>query len=279
MKQKIIAILLMILPCVTYAQYYGQHDVNTCPGKVTCGACFGSGFCYGYQCMSCGGSGVMECPMCAGYRMGQQVAEQQKAARWNSAYDCLQDGINYLGMESFSKAMKYFKRSAALGNARANMYIGEMYEFGFGVEGSKTTAKMWYDKGAARGDIGCQNRLQRIRQYGYFEANAQNRRAYLQNMREISNWAAVSAQQMTDNIWGKSSRSSSGSNRSGSSSNSRKQSCSSCGGTGVDPTPSSGGSLHNWIAHYNPRGTKCRYCGRYSGHYHDKCTSCNVPKY
>ena len=277
MKQKIIAILLMLLPCVISAQYYGQHDVNTCSGKVACGACFGSGYCDGYQCMACGGTGVIQCPMCVAYKMGQRAAEQQKNARWNNAFDCLQDGINYFMQESYGKALRYFKRSAELGNPQANMYIGEMYEFGFGVEGSKTTAKRWYDKGASQGDIGCQNRLQRIRQYGYFEANAQNRRAYLQNMREISNWASVSAKQMTDQIWGNSS--SSGSNSSRSSSSSRKQSCSSCGGTGVDPTPNSGGALHNWVAHYNSSGTKCRYCGRYTGHYHDKCSSCNVPRY
>lgn len=108
MKLKIISILLMLLPCATFAQYYGQHDVNTCSGNVVCGTCFGTGICYGYQCMSCGGSGVMACPMCAGYRMGQQLAEQEKAARWNNAYNCLQDGVNCLMQESFSKAMAYF---------------------------------------------------------------------------------------------------------------------------------------------------------------------------
>ena len=277
MKLKNIILLLMLVPCASYAQYYGQHDVDNCSGVITCNACFGTGVCYGYQCMSCGGTGVIACPMCAGYRMGQQIAEQQKAARWNNPYDCLNDGIDYLLDESFGKAMRYFKRSAELGNPQAYMYIGEMYEFGFGVEGSKTSAKKWYDKGAARGDIGCQNRLQRIRQYGYFEANAHNRKAYLKNMRNISNWASVSAKQMTDKIWGNSS--SSRSSSSSKSSNNRNHSCSNCGGTGVDPTPNSGGSLHNWVAHYNSSGTKCRYCGRYTKHYHDKCASCNVPKY
>jgi len=73
------------------------------------------------------------------------------------------------------------------------------------------------------------------------------------------------------------------SRRGGSSYNSERDSnngtCRSCGGTGVCKTPNSGGSLSSWVAHYNSRGNKCPYCGSYSQHFHDKCSSCNVPKY
>ncbi|MCM1504672.1 MAG: hypothetical protein NC127_05700 [Muribaculum sp.] len=55
--------------------------------------------------------------------------------------------------------------------------------------------------------------------------------------------------------------------------------CSKCGGSGINPTPNSGGSMQSWVAHYNSEGTKCFVCGRYSAHYHDKCSSCNVPRY
>lgn len=55
--------------------------------------------------------------------------------------------------------------------------------------------------------------------------------------------------------------------------------CSSCGGTGVSPTPKSGGSLQSWIAHFNSQGNKCPYCGRYTKHFHDRCAHCNVPRY
>lgn len=225
-KQIVITLVLLFSSVICNAQYY-NHDPETCSGVVSCGACYGTGVCYGYVCMSCGGSGAMQCPACAGYRAGKQYAEQQKRARWNNAYNCLNDGISYLMQESYGSAMKYFKRSAELGNPQANMYIGEMYEFGFGVEGSKTTAKKWYDRGANQGDVGCQNRLNRIRQYGYFEANSQNRRAYLQNLKNASNWAAVSAQQMTNKIWGNSSKSSSSSSR-----GSSKVTCSGCHGSG-----------------------------------------------
>lgn len=54
--------------------------------------------------------------------------------------------------------------------------------------------------------------------------------------------------------------------------------CSSCGGTGVNKSPNSGGSRTNWVAYYNQSGNKCPYCGSYTSHYHDKCARCNVPR-
>lgn len=64
-----------------------------------------------------------------------------------------------------------------------------------------------------------------------------------------------------------------GGNNSGSS-----KGCYKCGGTGVDKTPNSGGSLTSWIAYYNSSGSKCPYCGGYTSHYHDRCAGCNVPR-
>ena len=55
--------------------------------------------------------------------------------------------------------------------------------------------------------------------------------------------------------------------------------CTSCGGTGVNPSPNSGGSRTSWVAHYNSQGNKCPYCGSYTKHFHDKCAHCNVPRY
>lgn len=55
--------------------------------------------------------------------------------------------------------------------------------------------------------------------------------------------------------------------------------CRSCGGTGVSKTPNSGGSRTSWVAYYNASGNKCPYCGGYTKHFHDRCSSCNVPSY
>ena len=56
------------------------------------------------------------------------------------------------------------------------------------------------------------------------------------------------------------------------------ETCSSCGGTGVNKARNSGGSRTNWVAYYNSQGNKCPYCGSYTSHYHDKCARCNVPR-
>lgn len=56
--------------------------------------------------------------------------------------------------------------------------------------------------------------------------------------------------------------------------------CSKCNGTGVDPTYLQyWGGVASFLGHYNSNGNKCPYCGKYSQHYHSKCTKCNVPRY
>lgn len=65
----------------------------------------------------------------------------------------------------------------------------------------------------------------------------------------------------------------------GSSSSSSSGTCRSCGGTGVSKTPNTGGSRSTWVAYYNSSGTHCPYCNGYSAHFHNRCASCNVPRY
>ena len=64
---------------------------------------------------------------------------------------------------------------------------------------------------------------------------------------------------------------------SSSSSSSNAGTCSKCGGTGIDPFPSSGGNLTKWVAYYHRGDGRCPYCSRYDEHYHTKCPRCNVP--
>lgn len=71
------------------------------------------------------------------------------------------------------------------------------------------------------------------------------------------------------------------SNYSSSDSGSKRKSgrgkCSICGGTGINPI--GGGGSASWAGYYNSNGTKCPYCGKYTGHMHDRCQECNTPKY
>ena len=58
----------------------------------------------------------------------------------------------------------------------------------------------------------------------------------------------------------------------------KRAGCASCGGTGVDSTPMTSSGMSTWVAHYHSgNGTKCIYCNRLDSHYHDKCSSCNIP--
>lgn len=68
------------------------------------------------------------------------------------------------------------------------------------------------------------------------------------------------------------------SHSSSSSSSESSSTCSKCGGTGVDPFPSSGGNLTKWVAYYHRGDGRCQYCSRYEEHYHAKCPRCNVPR-
>ena len=61
-------------------------------------------------------------------------------------------------------------------------------------------------------------------------------------------------------------------------------SCRSCNGTGIDPSPSFENCDHypgraSFLGYYNSSGSRCPHCGRYTKHYHDKCSSCNIPRY
>lgn len=53
--------------------------------------------------------------------------------------------------------------------------------------------------------------------------------------------------------------------------------CIKCGGTGVDPQPNSGGGLPEWVKYYHQEGSECQYCGKFIAHFHNRCSSCNVP--
>jgi len=55
-------------------------------------------------------------------------------------------------------------------------------------------------------------------------------------------------------------------------------SCSQCGGTGINPFHYEGyAGRASWLAAFNPSGERCKVCGKYDTHYHERCSSCNNP--
>lgn len=53
--------------------------------------------------------------------------------------------------------------------------------------------------------------------------------------------------------------------------------CSYCGGTGVNPNPTTGQPGHEWIVKYVKSDESCPYCNKFGSHWHERCPRCNVP--
>src|SRR5262245_14694347 len=57
----------------------------------------------------------------------------------------------YYGATNTSEAVDWFKKAAAHGYAPAEFQMGQLYDFGFGVEQDDTQALAWYRKSAEHG--------------------------------------------------------------------------------------------------------------------------------
>lgn len=153
--------------------------------------------------------------------------------------------------------------------------LGFMNELGMGTSRDYSYAKTCYSNGIKYGDAHCKKELQRINQGKYLgKEHQENIVRYFEGI--YTSGISMTNMMMGNDAYSASQRGNSSSERSNQHSN---ITCSSCGGTGVSPIPNSGGSLSTWVAHYNSRGNKCPYCGSYTSHFHDKCSSCNVPRY
>lgn len=284
MKKKLLFVFFMLIPIVGLAQmvnpYFDpNHNPNTCSGKVRCAACYGSGVYYGYRCLSCGGTGLVNCSMCAGYRMGKQMAEKYERQRranpqtlWAGIIENL--GKGYVWEECYEKAYADLEiLTDEHDDGKGYLIMGWMNEMGIGTSQSRSYAKKCYTWGAENGNKICKKELQRINSGKYLnKTNEKNFKQYYADL-------VTTAYSMSQSVSWDSGSSSSSSSSSSSKRRSSSGPCHSCGGTGVNPISNTGGSRGSWVAHYNSRGNKCPYCGRYSSHYHDKCSSCNVPRY
>lgn len=70
------------------------------------------------------------------------------------------------GVESYTEAVKWYRKSAEQGNASAQYNLGYCYEYGYGVEQSYTEAVKWYRKSADQGDASGQYNLGHCYEYG-----------------------------------------------------------------------------------------------------------------
>lgn len=272
MKKLVFSLLVCATGLTSHAQYAG-HDFENCSGKVTCGACYGTGNCYGYVCMSCGGTGLMNCAACTGYRQGKQMAEQMERNRrnnpnalWSGIVENLGRGIAF--ENCYEKAYEDAEILAEQhDDGRGYLIMGWMNEMGIGTSQSRSYAKKCYAWGADNGNKQCKKELQRINSGKYLnKTNEKNFKKYYADLVTT----AYSISQSTN--WNSGGSSNSSSYSSGSSTSGRT--CAGCGGTGKCTGCSGEGKYWVDSGMYTGSGSRRRVnCGSCGGS--GRCRVCH----
>lgn len=169
MKKCLLLITLIILPTFAMAQY---HNPSTCPGRIACGACYGTGLCYGYRCMTCGGTGVVDCYMCAAYRQGQQARQRDEMAIRNNANLLWSRLVRFLGNRQYTNAYSDATDLAERHDSSLGyLMVGWMNEMGIGTTKDRAYAKRCYKWGADLGSQQCKEELRRINNGRYLTSS------------------------------------------------------------------------------------------------------------
>ena len=103
-----------------------------------------------------------------------------------TAVECYKQGVDSLENKRYEEAASWFIKSAEKGNAKAQCYLGYLYENSIGVEKSDIEAVNWYTKAAEQGDTLAQNNLGSMYREG---------RGVPKNYEEAVRWFRVAANQ------------------------------------------------------------------------------------
>ena len=76
-----------------------------------------------------------------------------------SAEECFKKGSEYIWKDNYAEALRWYRKSADQGYARAYMMLGNMYKSGKGVQEDKTQAVAYYRKAAEKGYSPAQNQM------------------------------------------------------------------------------------------------------------------------
>ena len=82
-----------------------------------------------------------------------------------------QDGMSAYLRRDYRTAFKIFKSLADQGYAMAQLQLGELYEFGWGVSQNSTEAVKWYRKASEQGEFRASEQLFKMYQQGRGVAN------------------------------------------------------------------------------------------------------------
>jgi len=98
----------------------------------------------------------------------------------------LEDGIAAYDRKDYATALAKFSSATRQGNARAQNFIGEMYEKGHGVAQDYAEAVRWYHQAAQQGDARAQCKL------GFLYANG---KGVARDYKESVRWVRLAAAQ------------------------------------------------------------------------------------
>jgi formylglycine-generating enzyme required for sulfatase activity len=87
------------------------------------------------------------------------VAVLMMAACGPSPEELVRQGKEHYDNDNYTEAMACFQKAAEKGNAEAEYHIGELYDYGFGVDEDDEIAADWYKKSAEKGYAEAQDRL------------------------------------------------------------------------------------------------------------------------
>ncbi|WP_337660456.1 tetratricopeptide repeat protein [Anderseniella sp. Alg231-50] len=79
------------------------------------------------------------------------ISQRFKRAQKGDAASQLVVGMKYLELHNFVQALYWFEKSAAQGNVRAQIYLGDAYANGKGVSVDFVKAHIWLSLAAANG--------------------------------------------------------------------------------------------------------------------------------
>ena len=71
----------------------------------------------------------------------------------------LEDGLAAADQGDFETALRLWRPLAEQGNAKAQVYVGDIYNIGKGVPQDYTDAAKWFHKAAEQGDVTAQSVL------------------------------------------------------------------------------------------------------------------------
>ena len=94
-------------------------------------------------------------------RLYQNAAESGNVdAQYRLGYFYFSE-CSYLCLRSsyYPEALKWFRIASDNGNPHAQLYLGDMYHYGFGVARNETSAVGWWRKAADQGDSAAKNRI------------------------------------------------------------------------------------------------------------------------